>query len=164
MIPHWLNMHFKSFFTPGLNQRSFSPTNVRWMNLRMWMCTYPTLTLLPRRKEWILASTQALRLTPQPTWTTWPRCPTTWAASTASTATAGNPSTPEAGHPSHSVPRSFLSKLPDTTAFTMSTGNLSLATCHDFPLILRISKTCCGTKLAAQTLLERTLCFYLRTV
>ncbi|KAM4769136.1 transmembrane protein adipocyte-associated 1 isoform 2-T4 [Cyanocitta cristata] len=68
---------------PCLNQRSFSPTNVRWMNLRMWMCTYPTLMLLPRRKEWILGSTRALRLTPQPTWTTWPLCHTTWEASTA---------------------------------------------------------------------------------
>lgn len=150
-------MDFKSFITPGLNRRSFSPTNVRWMNLRMWTCTYPTLMLLPRRKGWILGSTQALRLTPQPTWMTWPLCHTTWAASTALTVTAGNPSMPEAGHLNHMMPLSFPSKLPDTTAVRMSTGNLSLATCHGFPLVLRISKVYRGTKLAAQTLLERTL-------
>lgn len=64
---------------------------------------------------------------------------------------------PEAGQLNHVLPHSFPSKLPDITAVRMSTGNLSLATCHGFPLVLRISKTYCGTKLAAQTLLERTL-------
>ncbi|XP_035750716.1 transmembrane protein adipocyte-associated 1 isoform X3 [Egretta garzetta] len=93
---------------PYLNRRSSSHTNVRWMNLRMWMYTYPTLMLLPRRKEWILGSTRALRLTPQPTWTMWPLCHTMWAASTAQTVTAGKPSMPKAGLPvSHNA--SFFS-------------------------------------------------------
>lgn len=63
------------------------------------MCIYPTLMLLPRRKEWILGSTRALRLTPQPTWMMWPLCRIMWAASTAWTVTAGKPSMPKAGLP-----------------------------------------------------------------
>lgn len=61
---------------------------------------------------------------------------------------------PEAGHLNHVMPHFFPSKLPDTTALRMSTGNLSLATCHGFSLVLRISNTYHGTKLAAQTLSE----------
>lgn len=62
------------------------------------------------------------------------------------------------GYPLHTMPHSFPSKLPDTTAVRMSIGNLSLAICHGFPLFLRISKTYCGIKLAALILLERTFC------
>lgn len=67
---HCFNVCFKSLITPGLSRRSFSPTNVRWMSLKMWMCTYPTRMLLPRRRGWTLGSTPALRSTPQRTWMT----------------------------------------------------------------------------------------------
>lgn len=156
MILRCLNTYFKSLLTPGLNQRSFSPTNVRWMNPRMWMCTYPTHMLSLRRKEWIRGSTRTLRSIPPPTWMTWPRCRITWAASTARTVTAGKPSMPEAGWPASSHASFFSFSTPGAAAVRMSVGNLSLAVCSGFHLFLRISKACCGTKLAAQILLERT--------
>lgn len=56
---------------------------------------------------------------------------------------------PEAGHLNRMMPHSFPSKLPDITAVRMSTGNLSLATCHGFPLVLRISKTYHGTRVGS---------------